>query len=130
MINNLNENHYYLNQSSKEHLMDGSHHAAAPVPGGAEKYQTPPELLISAVLHLISQYNRHHLASGACVQSATTIERHLRTLSDWPGLAPVLRATCQQLSDQWTLMIEQALPKPKPERSAFITRLLAGPRAI
>ncbi|WP_038490579.1 hypothetical protein [Collimonas arenae] len=96
----------------------------------AESYRTPPELLISAVLHLISQYNMHNLATDACVQSARTIERHLRTLSDWPELAPVLRATCQQLSEQWTSMIERALPKQKNERSAFITRLISGTRAL
>ncbi|MEM4985878.1 hypothetical protein V8G57_00610 [Collimonas sp. H4R21] len=108
--------------------MNGSRNAADPA--AAEDYRTPPELLISAVLHLISQYNMHTLANDACVQSARTIERHLRTLSDWPELAPVLRATCQQLSEQWTSVIERALPKQKNERSAFITRLISGTRAL
>ncbi|SFB34226.1 hypothetical protein SAMN04515620_14615 [Collimonas sp. OK607] len=110
--------------------MNSSRHAADQVSTATEDYRTPPELLISAVLHLISQYNMHNLASDACVQSAKTIERHLRTLSDWPGLAPVLRATCQQLSEQWTSMIERALPKQKTERSAFITRMISGARAL
>ncbi|WP_211451461.1 hypothetical protein [Collimonas antrihumi] len=112
--------------------MNSSRKAADPAV--AEDYRTPPELLISAVLHLISQYNMHNLASDASVQSARTIERHLRTLSDWPGLAPVLRATCQQLSEQWISMIERALPKQKNDRSAlrstFITRLISGTRAL
>ncbi|SFH96412.1 hypothetical protein SAMN04515618_106216 [Collimonas sp. OK307] len=110
--------------------MNSPRHAANQVSITTEDYRTPPELLISAVLHLISQYNMHNLASDACVQSARTIERHLRTLSDWPGLAPVLRATCQQLSEQWVSMIERALPKQKSERSAFITRLISGTRAL
>jgi hypothetical protein len=100
----------------------------------ADDYRAPPELLISAVLHLISQYNMHNLTSDACVQSAKTIERHLRTLSDWPGLAPVLRATCQQLSELWTSVIERALPKQKIDRSTsratFVTRLISGTRAL
>jgi hypothetical protein len=111
--------------------MNSSRNAADPA--AAEEYRTPPELLISAVLHLISQYNMHNLANDACVQSARTIERHLRTLSDWPELAPVLRATCQQLSEQWTSVIERALPKQKIERSAysaFVTRLISGTRAL
>jgi hypothetical protein len=109
--------------------MNSSRDTTNPISAAAEDYHTPPELLISAVLHLISQYNMHNLASDACVPSAKTIEQHLRTLSDWPEAAPVLRATCQQLSEQWMLMIERTLPKQKTERSAFITRLVSGARA-
>lgn len=97
-----------------------------PITTHIQEYQAPPELLVSAVLHLLSQYNRKNLANSICIQSATTIERHLRILSDWPGVAPVLRATCQQLSDQWALMVARAIPKP--ERSTFITRLISSTR--
>jgi hypothetical protein len=114
--------------------MNSSRNATDQISTATEDYRTPPELLISAVLHLISQYNMHNLANDACVQSAKTIERHLHTLADWPGLAPVLRATCQQLSEQWTSMIERALPRQKTERSAlrsaFVTRLISGTRAL
>ncbi|MFC5473863.1 hypothetical protein [Paraherbaspirillum soli] len=110
--------------------MNHPHHAADPITLNADDYQTPPELLVSAVLHLISQYSTQTLTAGACPQSAATIERHLRTLSEWPELAPVLRATCQQLSEQWSLVVERASPKPKTERSAFITRLISGTRAL
>ena len=94
--------------------------------GPADNYRTPPELLISAVLHLISQYNMHNLATDACVQSARTIERHLRTLSDWPELAPVLRATCQQLSEQWATVVERSMPRP--EKHNLFARLVSSAR--
>ena len=88
----------------------------------------PPELLVSAVLQRISQYNTRSLETGACAQSAATIEYHLRTLADLPTLAPILRATCQQLSEQWALVAERALPKNPRSASTFITRLIAGGR--
>jgi len=90
---------------------------------------TPPELLVSAVLQRISQYNTRCLETGACAQSAATIEYHLRTLADLPNLAPVLRATCQQLSEQWALVAERATPKPPRSTSTFIARLISGVRA-
>ncbi|MGS0742363.1 hypothetical protein ACVBEF_11085 [Glaciimonas sp. GG7] len=87
-----------------------------------------PELLVSAVLQRISQYNtRNH--ETACVQSAATIEYHLRTLADLPSLNPVLRATCQQLSEQWALVAERATPKTPRSASTFIARLISGVRA-
>lgn len=110
--------------------MNGSQKSPDTISINAETYLTPPELLISAVLHLISQYNKHNPTADTCMQSAATIERHLRTLSTWPELAPMLRATCQQLSDQWMLSIEKALAKQKTKRSVLITRLFSGPRAM
>ena len=88
----------------------------------------PPDLLVSAVLQRISQYNTRSLEDGACAQSAATIEYHLRTLADLPTLAPVLRATCQQLSEQWALVVERSLPKHPRSASTFITRLITGAR--
>jgi len=69
-----------------------------------------PELMLSAVLHLMSHYQSHYARNGPCPKLASTIERHLQLLSDLPSLAPVLRATCQQLSQQWALMVEPVLP--------------------
>jgi hypothetical protein len=71
-----------------------------------------PELLVSAVLHLMSHYTARSPEDGACVKLASVIERHLKALAGLPELAPVLRATCQQLSEQWEEVVERTLPKP------------------
>lgn len=81
-----------------------------------------PELLLSAVLHLMS----HYTANGGCTRLASVIERHLKALSDLPELAPVLRATCQQLSEQWAAVVEQA--RPPQERAGLLARLMGRPR--
>ncbi|HTH44014.1 MAG TPA: hypothetical protein VL528_02925 [Oxalicibacterium sp.] len=85
-----------------------------------------PELLVSAVLHLMSHYTTHHEESSTCIRLASVIERHLKALADLPGLAPVLRATCQQLSEQWALVVEKAMPQP--ERFGLLSRLVGGTR--
>ena len=71
-----------------------------------------PELLVSAVLHLMSHYTVRR-DDGACVKLAAVIERHLKALAGQPDLAPVLRATCQQLAEQWEGVVERALPAPR-----------------
>lgn len=86
-----------------------------------------PELLVSAVLHLMSHYTVNLNEAGACLKLASVIERHLKALADLPDLAPVLRATCQQLSEQWAATVERAMPRPK--KSSLLTRLVAGSRA-
>ncbi len=54
-----------------------------------------PELLVSAVLHLMSHYTANNSQeTQSCVKLASVIERHLKALADLPNLAPVLRATC------------------------------------
>lgn len=68
-----------------------------------------PELLVSATLHLMS----HYTAGGGCVKLASVIERHLKALAALPELAPILRATCLQLSEQWESVVERALPQPE-----------------
>lgn len=88
------------------------------------------ELMLSAVLHLMSHYHAHCAGSGPCPKLASTIERHLQLLSGLPNLAPVLRATCQQLSQQWALMVEPELPVPdKISPLERLARLLAPRRA-
>lgn len=84
-----------------------------------------PELLVSAVLHLMSHYTAHS-ESSSCVRLASVIERHLKALADLPELAPVLRATCQQLSEQWGGVVEKAMPQP--ERLRLLTRLVGSSR--
>jgi len=83
-----------------------------------------PELLLSAVLHLMSHYTARSQDSGACLKLASVIERHLKALAQLPALAPVLQATCQQLSEQWAAMVEAGLPPPP--KSSFLSRIMAG----
>ena len=82
-----------------------------------------PELMLSAVLHLMSHYMAAHAEGGACVKLASVIERHLKALAGRSDLAPVLSATCQQLSEQWAEVVERALP-PAGKANLF-TRILA-----
>lgn len=83
-----------------------------------------PELMLSAVLHLMSHYTQRSTEGGACIKLASVIERHLKALASLPGLAPVLRATCQQLSEQWAGTVERAMPRP--EKSTFLRRIMAA----
>jgi len=85
-----------------------------------------PELMLSAVLHLMSHYTANAAGNGGCIKLASVIERHLKALSDLPGLAPVLRATCQQLCEQWAAVVEQS--RPTQERAGFLARLIGRPR--
>ena len=85
-----------------------------------------PELLVSAVLHLMSHYNANINENGACIKLASVIERHLKVLADLPDLAPVLRATCQQLAEQWATVVDRGMPQPKG-RNLF-GRMVTGAR--
>jgi hypothetical protein len=76
-----------------------------------------PELLLSAVLHLMSHYH----AGSPCGKLAAVIERHLQALSSSPDLGPVLQATCQQLSQQWAALV--ALHRPAPPKATLFERL-------
>lgn len=80
-----------------------------------------PDLLISAALHLMSQYKTNTSEQGPCLKLASVIERHLQALADIPSLPPVLRATCQNLSEQWAQMVDRELPEPV--RPSLISRL-------
>jgi len=75
-----------------------------------------PELLMSSVLHLMSHYTAH-ADEKSCTRLASVIERHLKVLAELPELAPVLRATCRQLAEQWESVVQRAMPVPeKPRR--------------
>lgn len=84
------------------------------------------ELLLSALLHLMSHYTANKPETQACTRLASTIERHLQALASLPDLTPVLRATCEQLSEQWAAIVERSIPKPK--RVTLLTRLVASAR--
>ena len=83
-----------------------------------------PELMLSAVLHLMSHYSSHSAENGPCLKLASVIERHLKALASLPDLAPVLQATCQQLSEQWAGVVDRALPPP--QKSSFLSRVMAA----
>ncbi|MES2161172.1 MAG: hypothetical protein V4476_08470 [Pseudomonadota bacterium] len=85
-----------------------------------------PELMLSAVLHLMSHYTAGSDDAGGCVKLASVIERHLKALASLPDLAPVLSATCQQLSEQWAGVVERQLPMQ--EKSNFLSRIMARAR--
>ena len=94
---------------------------AAPVQHGHQ-----PELMLSAVLHLMSHYTAS-ADRGACVKLASVIERHLKALASLPDLAPVLSATCQQLYEQWAAVVERSLPPPKDD-AGFLSRIMTRNR--
>ena len=88
--------------------------------------RTKPELLLSAVLHLMSHYLAHGQETQSCARLASVIERHLKALAELPELAPVLQATCQQLSEQWGVLVDRAV-RPAHRPNLFL-RLIAGGR--
>ena len=85
-----------------------------------------PELMLSAVLHLMSHYMAGGDAAGGCVKLASVIERHLKALASLPDLAPVLSATCQQLSEQWANEVERNMHEQ--EKTNFLARIMARAR--
>jgi hypothetical protein len=85
----------------------------AAAPAGAPPQ---PELLVSSALHLMTHYSAQAGKAGACVKLASVIERHLKALAGHGDLNPVLRATCQQLSEQWAEVVDKAMPPPARSR--------------
>jgi len=88
------------------------------------KESSKPELLIAAVMHLMSHYgtgNTLNKEQQACVKLAAVIERHLAILSELSDLGPVLRATCEQLAEHWGRVVEHTLPRQENSvwRSGF-----------
>jgi hypothetical protein len=79
------------------------------------------------VLHLMSHYTAAASDTGGCVKLASVIERHLKALASLPGLAPVLSATCQQLSEQWAGVVERSLPQPAP---SLLSRIIGRTRPV
>lgn len=98
--------------------------ASAPAPASDAPPQ--PELLVCAALHLMSHYSANAGQDGPCIKLASVIERHLKALAAHADLNPVLRATCQQLSEQWEAVVDRALPRPS--RPGLFERLMHGGR--
>ncbi|MET0962840.1 MAG: hypothetical protein ABWY05_08470 [Noviherbaspirillum sp.] len=83
-----------------------------------------PDLLVSAVLHLMSHYSTRPGEGETCLKLACVIERHLKALASLPQLSPVLQGTCSQLAEQWASHIDRAAPPAgKP---GLLSRVLLG----
>jgi hypothetical protein len=52
------------------------------------------------------------------------IERHLCALARLPTIDPVLRATCEQLADQWANVVDARLPQPAPAKQPLLARFM------
>jgi len=83
-------------------------------------------LLVASLLHLMSNYTTRGDGEQPCVKLASVIERHLCALSRLPNIDPVLRATCEQLSDQWAVVVDAKLPAPAPGRQPLLARFMKG----
>jgi hypothetical protein len=97
------------------------------------RHTTRHELLVAALLHLMSQYTVSSAAAadcsqsdGPCVKLASVIERHLNALARLPDADPVLRATCEQLSVKWAALVDRAMPAPA--RRPLLARILGQGR--
>lgn len=94
--------------------------AAAPEP------RSQDTLLVASLLHLMSHYSARGDGEQPCVKLASVIERHLCALSRLPSIDPVLRATCEQLADQWAAVVDAKLPAPTPVRQPLLARFMKG----
>ena len=83
-------------------------------------------LLVASLLHLMSNYTARGDGEQPCVKLASVIERHLCALARLPHIDPVLRATCEQLSDQWAHVVDAKLPPPAPARQPLLARFMKG----
>jgi len=83
-------------------------------------------LLVASLLHLMSNYTTRGDGEQPCVKLASVIERHLCALSRLPNIDPVLRATCEQLSDQWAVVVDAKLPAAAPVRQPLLARFMKG----
>jgi hypothetical protein len=89
-------------------------------------------LLVASLLHLMSHYIVRGESEQPCVKLASVIERHLCALSRLPEIDPVLRATCEQLADQWAGLVDAKLPAParQPLLARFMKGAWAGKAAV
>jgi hypothetical protein len=81
-------------------------------------------LLVASLLHLMSHYTARGADEPPCVKLASVIERHLAALSRMPEVDPVLRATCEQLTEQWATLVDAKLPAPA--RQPLLARFMRG----
>jgi len=101
-----------------------------PVLPPLDEARSQDTLLVASLLHLMSHYSARSAGpvggEQPCVKLASVIERHLCALSRLPSIDPVLRATCEQLADQWAGVVDAKLPPPAPLRQPLLTRFMKG----
>lgn len=85
-------------------------------------------LLVASLLHLMSHYSARGDGAQPCLKLASVIERHLCALARLPTIDPVLRATCEQLVDQWASLVDARLPVPAPVRQPLLARFMKAGR--
>ena len=88
--------------------------------------RSPDTLLVASLLHLMSNYSARGDGQQPCIKLASVIERHLCALARLPSIDPVLRATCEQLADQWAGVVDAKLPAPAPARQPLLTLFMKG----
>lgn len=69
-------------------------------------------LLVASLLHLMSHYSVRQPQDEPCLKLAAVIERHLAALARLPGIDPMLRASCEQLTETWGDLVDARLPAP------------------
>lgn len=94
----------------------------APPPAPAGRSQDA--LLVASLLHLMSHYTAREAGEPPCVKLASVIERHLCALARLPDIDPVLRATCEQLTEKWAALVDAKLPPPA--RTPLLARFMKG----
>jgi len=95
-------------------------------PPASTETRAQDALLVASLLHLMSNYSARGDGEQPCVKLASVIERHLCALSRLPSIDPVLRATCEQLADQWANVVDTKLPPAAPARQPLLARFMKG----
>jgi hypothetical protein len=93
-------------------------------PSTAAEPRSQDTLLVASLLHLMSHYSAKGDGEPPCVKLASVIERHLCALARLPTIDPVLRATCEQLADQWANVVDARLPAPAPAKQPLLARFM------
>jgi hypothetical protein len=118
---NANDSHFYswenrivgLTPAEQPFLEDGmDDHLTYQTPLAPRNASKQNAHLVASLLHLMSHYSARSEREEPCIKLAAVIERHLTALSRLPGVDPVLRASCEQLSETWGDLVDVRLPVP------------------
>ena len=93
-------------------------------PSTAGEPRNQDTLLVASLLHLMSHYSAKGDGEPPCVKLASVIECHLCALARLPTIDPVLRATCEQLADQWANVVDARLPPAAPAKQPLLARFM------
>jgi hypothetical protein len=99
-------------------INDTYNHGSAPRHSDASR----SAMMVSSVLHLMSSYAAGR-ADGPRPTLASSIQKHLDTLAGSSDLAPVMRATCQQLAEHWSHEVRRSATPVK--KISLLQRLAA-----